>query len=77
LLKIRLTRMGSKKKPSYRIIVIEGSRARDGRFIEILGHYDPRKKPSAVNLDKEKYGYWLAKGAQPSETVKSFLKRIE
>jgi small subunit ribosomal protein S16 len=77
LLKIRLTRMGSKKKPSYRIIVIEGSRARDGRFIEILGHYDPRKKPSAVNLNKEKYAYWLAKGAQPSETVKSFLKRIE
>jgi small subunit ribosomal protein S16 len=77
LLKIRLTRMGSKKKPSYRIIVIEGSRPRDGRFIEILGHYDPRKKPAAVNLDKEKYAYWLAKGAQPSETVKSFLKRIE
>jgi len=74
LLKIRLSRKGSKKKPSYRIVVIEKSRARDGRFIEVLGHYDPKKNPSNLKLDKEKYAYWLAKGAQPSDTVKSFVK---
>jgi small subunit ribosomal protein S16 len=77
LLKIRLSRTGSKKKPTYRIVVIEGSRARDGRFIDLLGHYDPKKSPSVFKLDKEKYAYWLAKGASPSQTVKSFLKTAE
>jgi len=77
LLKIRLSRTGSKKKPSYRIVVIEGSRARDGRFIDLLGYYDPKKNPSKLKLDKEKYSHWLSKGATPSETVKSFLKRAE
>jgi small subunit ribosomal protein S16 len=74
LLKIRLSRTGSKKKPSYRVVVIERSRARDGRFIDLLGHYNPKKSPSIVKLDKEKYAYWVAKGAQPSATVRSFLK---
>jgi small subunit ribosomal protein S16 len=74
LLKIRLSRTGSKKKPSYRVVVIEGSRARDGRFIDLLGHYNPKKSPSILKLDQEKYAYWVAKGAQPSATVRSFLK---
>jgi small subunit ribosomal protein S16 len=77
LLKIRLSRTGSKKKPSYRIVVIEGSRARDGRFIDLLGHYDPKKNPSKLKLDREKYNHWVSKGATPSETVKSFLKTAE
>jgi len=77
LLKIRLCRTGSKKKPSYRIVVIEKSRARDGRFIEVLGHYEPKKNPATFKLDKEKYAYWEAKGAQPSDTVKSLSKAID
>lgn len=75
LLKIRLTLMGSKKKPKYRIVVMEKSRARDGRYIDVLGQYDPKRNPASVNLDKEKYAYWIAKGAQPSDTVKSFFKK--
>jgi len=76
LLKIRLTLMGSKKKPKYRIVVIEKSRARDGRYVDVLGQYDPKKNPAAVNLNKEKYAYWVSKGAQPSNTVKSFLAKV-
>jgi len=76
LLTIRLTLMGSKKKPKYRIVVIEKSRARNGRYIDVLGQYDPRKNPAAINLDKEKYTYWISKGAQPSNTVKSFIKKV-
>src|SRR6202008_4776782 len=76
LLKIRLTLMGSKKKPKYRIVVIEKSRARDGRYVDVLGQYDPKKNPAAVNLNKEKYAYWVSKGAQPSSTVKSFFSKV-
>lgn len=76
MLRVRLTRTGSTKKPSYRVVVIEKSRARDGRFIEVLGHYDPKKNPSYFALDKERYAYWISKGAQPTDTVRSFLKRI-
>jgi small subunit ribosomal protein S16 len=76
LLKIRLTLMGSKKKPKYRIVVIEKSRARDGRYVDVLGQYDPKKNPAALNLNKEKYAYWVSKGAQPSNTVKSFLAKV-
>jgi small subunit ribosomal protein S16 len=56
--------MGSKKKPKYRIVVIEKSRARDGRYVDVLGQYDPKKNPAALNLNKEKYAYWVSKGAQ-------------
>ncbi|MEW5979174.1 MAG: 30S ribosomal protein S16 [Acidobacteriota bacterium] len=76
MLKIRLTRIGKTKKPFYRVVVIEESRARNGRYLEVLGHYDPKKNPSDVRLDRQKYDYWVAKGAQPSETVRSFLKKI-
>jgi len=75
LLKIRLTLMGCKKKPKYRIVVIEKSRARDGRYVDVLGQYDPKKNPATFNLNKEKYAYWVSKGAQPSNTVKSFLAK--
>lgn len=76
LLRIRLTRMGAKKKPAYRIVVIEKSSARDGRFIEVLGHYNPKKKPVDLKLDKEKYAYWVSKGAQPSETVRGLMTKV-
>lgn len=76
MLKIRLTLMGSKKKPKYRIVVIERSRPRDGRYVDVLGQYDPKKNPASFTLDKEKYAYWISKGAQPSDTVKSFIRKI-
>ena len=70
---IRLARTGATKKPHYRVVVIDKARARDGRFVEILGHYDPRKQPAAIVLNNERVQYWLGKGAQPSQTVRSFL----
>ncbi|MFN8009199.1 MAG: 30S ribosomal protein S16 [Terriglobia bacterium] len=76
MLTIRLNLIGSKKKPKYRIVVIEKSRARNGRYIDVLGQYDPRKTPASINLDKEKYSFWVSKGAQPSPTVKSFINKI-
>ena len=76
LLTIRLTLMGSKKKLKYRIVVIEKSRARNGRYIDVLGQYDPRRNPASINLDKEKYAYWISKGARPSDTVKSFVNKV-
>ncbi|HEU5409619.1 MAG TPA: 30S ribosomal protein S16 [Candidatus Acidoferrales bacterium] len=71
---IRLSRIGKKKQPAYRVVVIEKTRPRDGRFVEIVGTYDPLKKPAAVKLDAERIKYWLGCGAQPSETVRSFLR---
>ncbi|MBI2817704.1 MAG: 30S ribosomal protein S16 [Acidobacteria bacterium] len=75
MLTIRLARTGATKKPTYRVVVIEKARARDGRFVEIVGHYDPRKTPAAIDLKTERVEYWLQKGAQPSETVQSFLRK--
>ncbi len=75
MLRIRLTRTGAKKQPSYRIVVIQRERARDGRFVEILGHYNPRRHPPELVLNRERADYWLRQGAQPSETVRSFLKK--
>jgi len=77
LLMIRLARTGATKKPTYRVVVIEKARARDGRFVEIVGHYDPRKNPAAVTLHSERIDYWLQKGAQPSDTVRSLLNRAK
>ena len=74
MLMIRLSRIGKKKHPAYRVVVIEKTRPRDGRFVEIVGTYDPLKKPAAVKLDAERIKYWLGCGAQPSETVRSFLR---
>ncbi|MCF0142556.1 MAG: 30S ribosomal protein S16 [Parasporobacterium sp.] len=73
--KIRLTRMGKKKAPIYRIIVADGRSPRDGRFIETIGTYDPNQEPSAVKIDKELAAKWLSNGAQPTETVAKLFKR--
>lgn len=73
--RIRLRRTGAKKQPSYRLIVADSASPRDGRFLEILGHYDPRKDPVHVSLDEEKVKTWLARGAQPSDTVARLLAR--
>jgi len=73
--RIRLTRMGTKKKPFYRIVAADSEAPRDGKFIEILGHYDPMKDPAAINLDESKIDSWLKKGARVSESVRSLLKK--
>ncbi|MBO6305679.1 MAG: 30S ribosomal protein S16 [Selenomonadaceae bacterium] len=73
--KIRLNRMGAKKNPFYRIVVADSRAPRDGRFIEILGNYDPTKKDAPVNVDEEKVMDWMNKGAQPTDTVRSILKK--
>jgi small subunit ribosomal protein S16 len=75
LLRIRLARTGAKKKASYRVVVIEREKARDGRFVEILGHYNPRRNPAEVVLNRDRINYWLGRGAQPSETVRSLVKK--
>jgi small subunit ribosomal protein S16 len=74
VLSIRLSRIGKKKKPYYRVVVIDKRRPRDGRFVEIVGTYDPLKKPAEVKLNAERIQYWLGVGAQPSDTVRSFLR---
>jgi small subunit ribosomal protein S16 len=67
--RIRLTRVGATKQPSYRVVVADSRSARDSRAIETIGHYNPRTEPVEVNIDAEKAKSWLAKGAQPSDTV--------
>ncbi len=74
--RIRLRRVGRKKQPSYRIVVIEKEKARDGSFVESLGHYNPRTEPMTLEVDREKARAWLAKGATPSDTVRSLLKKV-
>jgi small subunit ribosomal protein S16 len=71
--KIRLMRMGKKKQPTYRVVVADARRPRDGRFIEIIGHYGPRQDPSVIAIDEEKALAWLRKGAQPTEQVQKLL----
>jgi small subunit ribosomal protein S16 len=71
---IRLARIGKKKRPFYRIVVTEKTRPRNGRFVEIVGTYDPLKNPAEVKLQEERIKYWLGCGAQPSDTVRSFLR---
>lgn len=75
MLAIRLTRVGRKKKPSYRVVVIEKRRARDSRFIEVVGSYDPLKNPAEIKLKADRVHYWLSQGAQPSDTVRNLLRR--
>jgi small subunit ribosomal protein S16 len=67
--RIRLTRVGAKKQPTYRVIVADSRKARDSRSIETIGHYNPRTEPVEVTIDEEKARHWLEKGAQPSDTV--------
>lgn len=73
--KIRLRRLGAKKNPFYRIVVADSRFPRDGRFIEILGTYDPMQEPSKIVIDGEKAKLWIKNGAQPTDTVKSILKK--
>ena len=72
--KLRLTRMGAKKAPFYRIVVMDGRKARDGQYIEQIGYYDPTKEPALVNIDAEIAKKWLNNGAQPTETVRNLFK---
>ncbi len=71
--RIRLARHGAKKSPFYRIVAADGRMRRDGRFLEMLGTYDPRENPAAVKLKADRVRYWLSQGAQPSTTVKNLL----
>ena len=73
--KIRLKRMGMKKHPFYRIVVADVRSPRDGRFIEEIGYYDPMKQPAEINIDNEKAAEWMKNGAQPTDTVRSLLKK--
>ena len=73
MVKLRLKRMGAKKQPSYRIVAADSRAPRDGRFIEIVGFYNPRSNPAEVKIDEEKVLKWLNNGAQPTETVRNIL----
>ena len=75
MVRIRIRRMGRKKAPHYRIVVADSQSPRDGRFIEIIGQYMPRQGNNAVNLEVDRANYWLDNGAQPSDTVRSLLRR--
>jgi small subunit ribosomal protein S16 len=75
MLSIRLRRTGSTKRPYYRVVVADSRAWRDGRFVEVLGHYDPRKDPAVVKIDSERASHWLGLGARASDTVRSLLKR--
>ena len=72
--KIRLARVGSKKNPIYRVVVADSRSPRDGRFIEIVGRYNPQTDPSTIVLDEEKIRQWVSKGAQPTDPVKRLMK---
>ena len=75
MVKIRLRRIGAKKAPFYRVVVADSRFARDGRFIEGIGYYDPTKNPSVVSIDADKAKQWLSNGAQPTDTVRELLKK--
>jgi small subunit ribosomal protein S16 len=74
MLAIRLARFGAKKKPTYRVVVIDKERARNSRSVEVVGHYNPIAKPAEVQLDRERIEHWIKNGAQPSDTVARLLK---
>ncbi len=74
--RIRLTRIGKKKKPFYRIIVADSESKRDGKFLDVVGTYDPCKEPAAITLDNTKLQDWLGKGALPTTTVQSLIKKV-
>ena len=76
MVKIRLRRTGAKKQPHYRVVVTDSRSPRDGKFIEIIGHYNPRTEPPTVEIDAERALYWLSVGAQPSEAVKRMLDKM-
>ncbi len=75
-LRLRLTRMGSKKKPFYRLVALDSETRRDGRALEYLGYYNPLQNPPEIKIDMEKVRAWMEKGAKPTDTVRSLLKKI-
>jgi len=74
-LKIRLARLGAKKKPFYRIVVADSAAKRDGRFLEVVGHYDPNPNPAKVTLKKELVDLWMSRGAKPTDTVHNLIRQ--
>ncbi len=75
MLRIRMTRRGAKKDPHYRVVVTEKSSPRDGRFVEILGHYNPARQPVLLHLDLPRVDYWLGQGAKPTDTVRTLIRK--
>ncbi len=75
MLAIRLSRTGSKKRAHYRVVVVDSTAARDSRFVEILGHYNPRAVPAVVRVDRERIEHWIKAGARPSDTVRTLMAR--
>lgn len=76
MLAIRLRRMGSKKRAYFRVVVTDSRTARDSSFVEVLGHYNPRTKPETLQLDRERLAHWIKAGAQPSDSVRTLVKRM-
>jgi small subunit ribosomal protein S16 len=72
--RVRLTRVGSNKNPIWRVVVADQRSPRDGRFIETIGHYNPQTNPSTITIDEERFQHWVARGAQPTNTVKQLVK---
>jgi len=77
MVKIRLRRMGAKKAPFYRVVLADSRSPRDGRFIEEIGTYDPLTNPATIEIDMERANYWIANGAQPTDTVRGLLKKAQ
>jgi small subunit ribosomal protein S16 len=76
MMEIRLRRAGSNRRPFYRVVVTEGRSARDGRFVEVLGHYNPRTVPETIQVDRDRLAHWLKAGAQASDTVRTLVDRM-
>jgi small subunit ribosomal protein S16 len=76
MLAIRLRRAGSKNRPFFRVVVTESRSAREGRFVEVLGSYNPRTKPESLDIDRERLAHWLKAGAQPSDSVRTLVDRL-
>lgn len=76
MLAIRMRRTGSKKRPFFRVVVTDSQAPRDGRFVEVLGHYNPRTKPETLEVDRERLAYWLGVGARPSDSVRTLVARM-
>lgn len=76
MVKIRLRRTGAKKKPNYRVVVVDSRAPRDGRFIEIVGHYNPRTDPVTFKVQEDRIWHWLSEGAQPTDTVRNLLNNL-
>ncbi len=73
MLKIRLSRVGKKKQPTYRVVIADARAARDGAFVEVIGHYNPRSQPKVIEIDADKAREWMSKGAQPTDVVRRLL----